>query len=703
MVGGTRAGNAPVKATMPNHRALLACLLALCPLALPLGCGDRSIVSPEADAGTDAGDAGSDAGADAGRDAGSDAGVDGGSDAGSDGGSDAGTDGGIDGGSDGGSDGGTDGGCPHACGAQCVPESATSCGANCDVCSASSGYTPSCANHVCTQICDTSNHHTCPISGACAANDSTSQCGTLCLTCVTGAINGTTNCTNNKCGYTCDPGYHDCGNFLLPCKDNTSPDYCGARCSPCSAPPTTNAHATCTSATCGWECNAGYHLCGNACEAVSPNSCGATCKTCATPPDPNAVATCDNTGTCGTACKAGYHSCNGGVCVLEEKTSCGAACDLCPAPPSGATEQCLGHACTYVCTAPNLKCAGGCCAPLSVWAGGNQTCVVVAGGELRCFGELGGLDRTSVPRAETPASGPYSAAALGASPSPSASYRCGLTSAGRVVCFDGSTNGVLVASNVAQLTAGDSHQCAVTSTGGIKCAGANGYGQLGNGNTTASTTPLDVVGFTGSGAASVAAHANTTCAVTTGGAVQCWGLNGSGQVGDNSKTNRSAPVNVSGLTAGVSAVAVGDEHTCALLGGAVKCWGDNTYGQLGTGGTTDSQVPVAVAGLSSVLAISAGDSFSCALLTGGTVKCWGYNGYGQVGNNDSGAYHVYTPATVVNVSGATSLVSGYWHSCAKTSAGVWCWGWNAGGQCGNGVDLPGHSIEEYSAVQVIGR
>jgi hypothetical protein len=527
-------------------------------------------------------------------------------------------------------------------------------------------------------------------------------------------FNGTRSCTDNgtTCAYTCDTGYHDCGG-LLPCKDNTSPSYCGTRCTACAAPPTANAHATCTSANCGWECNAGYHLCGNTCEAVSPNSCGATCKTCATPSDPNAVATCDNTGTCGSACKAGYHSC-GGVCVLEDKTSCGATCEVCTTtPPASSTEQCIGHACTYVCAAPLLKCSTGCCSVTSVFTGGNQTCVVVAGGELRCFGELAGLDSTSVPRPETPAGGPYSGAALGRSTSPYVAPRWGLTAAGRVLSLDGSANGVLQASNIAQLTSGDLYWCGVTTSGGIKCLGENPYGQLGNGTTTPSGTPVDVVGFAGSGAVAVSAHNITTCAITTGGAVQCWGSNANGQVGDGTQTNRSAPANVTGLTSGATAIAVGNDHACALVGtgsaAAIKCWGDNYYGQLGNGtsSSTPSLTPVTVPAQSlggTPIAISANASSTCALLSGGTVKCWGDNSYGQVGNNDSSTYKVVTPATVANVSGATSLSSGFWHSCAKTSTGVWCWGWNSDGQCGNGITLgQGGSIEEYSAVQVVGR
>ena len=157
------------------------------------------------------------------------------------------------------------------------------------------------------------------------------------------------------------------------------------------------------------------------------------------------------------------------------------------------------------------------------------------------------------------------------------------------------------AASASGVSAGSFHTCAVTTLGGLKCWGANSSGQLGDGTTISSNTAVDVVGLT-SGVAVVSAGVGHTCAVTTASGLKCWGQNFSGQLGDGTTISSNAPVDVVGLTSGVAGVSPGDFHTCArTTAGGLKCWGRNLEGQLGDETITDRSTPVDVIGFLGVV------------------------------------------------------------------------------------------------------
>jgi len=332
-----------------------------------------------------------------------------------------------------------------------------------------------------------------------------------------------------------------------------------------------------------------------------------------------------------------------------------------------------------------------------------HSCAVTGGGGVLCWGDnvSGQLGNGTTTDSPTPvavnglSSGVVSVTA-------GVYHTCALTRCGAVLCWglndlgqlgDGTTTNRLEPVTVTGLTSGAVavsahgwHTCALTSGGAVRCWGLNGSGQLGDGTTTSRLEPVTVTGLA-SGAAAVEAGEYHTCALTVAGGVQCWGLNDSGQLGDGTTVDRVTAVTVIGLAAGEYSVAGGEYHTCALTGsGGVQCWGRNLEGQLGDGTTTTKVMPVPVSGLGSgVAAAATGYGHSCALTSAGAVLCWGDNGYGQLGDGTTIARSVPVPVSGLE-SGTRAVVPGAWHTCALTTGGaVACWGYNAYGQLGDGT------------------
>jgi alpha-tubulin suppressor-like RCC1 family protein len=187
-------------------------------------------------------------------------------------------------------------------------------------------------------------------------------------------------------------------------------------------------------------------------------------------------------------------------------------------------------------------------------------------------------------------------------------------------------------SGVAEISAGDSHSCALFLNGQVMCWGGNSDNQLGDGTYLSKTTP--VAPYDLSGVAAISAGNSHTCALLlVSGDVKCWGANEFGQLGNGTTTLTTTPVNVSDLS-GVISITAGGNHTCALLvTDNVKCWGKNDEGQLGDGTINDRSTPgETISGLVGVLLISAGNNHTCALLESREVKCWGGNGDGRLGD-----------------------------------------------------------------------
>jgi alpha-tubulin suppressor-like RCC1 family protein len=241
-------------------------------------------------------------------------------------------------------------------------------------------------------------------------------------------------------------------------------------------------------------------------------------------------------------------------------------------------------------------------------------------------------------------------------------------------------------------------------SGKVKCWGANSAGQLGDGTTTQRTRPVTVLTAAGkplNGVVSVDAGGSTACAVVTTGAVRCWGNNNHGQLGRGNLVNSQYAVAVSGLT-GVTAkarsVTVGTAHACTVLtSGAVRCWGLNSTGQLGDGTLLQRAAPVAVkvttaGALTGVASVTAGGAHTCAVIGAGAaarVRCWGADTTGQLGNTATGVQKFAVLTAGILTNGASSLSAGTAHTLVVATnalippTAIVGWGANSSGQLGD--------------------
>lgn len=263
------------------------------------------------------------------------------------------------------------------------------------------------------------------------------------------------------------------------------------------------------------------------------------------------------------------------------------------------------------------------------------------------------------------------------------------------------------------------HSCAVLESGQLKCWGSNFNGESGTGADPMAGAGLGRMGDaldpvnlgTNVKARAVATGADHTCALLDDGSVKCWGLNVYGQLGlgnmggrgsDPSGMGDNLPAVALGSGRVATAIACGDNHTCALLDdGSIKCWGYNFFGQLGVedsqnrGDDADEMgdgLPAVKLGTGvKVIAIAAGSNHNCALLEGGKLKCWGSNlgtkiglsGHPIIGATPGDMGDNLTALDLGDGATAMAVAAGHGHTCALLEGGdLKCWGDNTFGQLG---------------------
>ena len=236
--------------------------------------------------------------------------------------------------------------------------------------------------------------------------------------------------------------------------------------------------------------------------------------------------------------------------------------------------------------------------------------------------------------------------------------------------------------------------CALQLDGEVWCWGRSRFSSLGSGVPAFQTDnpPTRLEGL--SGIIDVDLGVNGGCAVDLFGQVYCWGLGEDGQLGDGLSTNSATPVAVS-LFSDIKQIAVGRKFACALrLDGTVWCWGDNTEGQLGLGDAVNSSPLPQQLSLSGVTQISAGDSHVCALDNSGRLSCWGGNLYGQVGAGVWEAdIEARLPITQVGQMVFETVSASGSGTCALSVDGkLYCWGDDSLGQVNDNAQCVDHSF-----------
>ncbi|PRQ10155.1 RCC1 domain-containing protein [Enhygromyxa salina] len=324
---------------------------------------------------------------------------------------------------------------------------------------------------------------------------------------------------------------------------------------------------------------------------------------------------------------------------------------------------------------------------VEVFAGNGRACALIEGGRVRCwgsamFGGLGYGNLDDIGDDETPAS----------------------------------VGDVTLPGPVRSLEVGDFHSCALFEDDLVRCWGIGGSGVLGYGSTswlgddeTLRALPAVMLGGTATYVASGGGH---TCARFDTADVRCWGYNNHGQLGTGTTTNigDDEPASVGGLVYlgpnGISLVAAGRSHTCAVTGADdLFCWGLNNNGRLGYGnidnlgddeppnsnGAVDVYPP-SLPGNASIVQLALGDGHTCVLFSTGDVLCWGGGARGQLGQGNTqnwgdGLNEAPGDLTPISLGGvATAISAGYDFTCALLDGGdVRCWGRNTDGQLGLGV------------------
>ena len=332
----------------------------------------------------------------------------------------------------------------------------------------------------------------------------------------------------------------------------------------------------------------------------------------------------------------------------------------------------------------------------AVSTGSQYACGVTTAGEAYCWGNGGAGRRGDGTMTDSATPVAVAGSLTFESISTGFDHTCGVTPAGVAYCWganlgngtnSSSATPVAVAGGLTfqSVSNGIFHSCGLTTGGEAYCWGSNDFGQFGDGTTNGSNVPVPVAG--GLTFKSMSADGgNHTCGITDADITYCWGTNDVGELGNGTTTGSTTPVAVTGgLT--FQSISAGNSQTCGLTTvGEAYCWGRNDNGQLGDGTTTSRTVPVVVVGGLTFQSVGTGSGHSRGITTAGAAYCWGTNASGELGNGSPPQFETAPAAVLGGLVFVSVSARAPDFTCGVTVDGpAYCWGSGSSGRLGNGL------------------
>ena len=239
---------------------------------------------------------------------------------------------------------------------------------------------------------------------------------------------------------------------------------------------------------------------------------------------------------------------------------------------------------------------------------------------------------------------------------------------------------VAFGTNWMQVSAGYKRTAAIKTDGTLWIWGRGDLGQLGDNTIISKSSPVQTVAF-GTNWKQVACGYRHTAAVKTDGTLWCWGDNANGKLGDNTITLRSSPVQTIAFGTNWISVSCGREYAAAIkTDGTLWCWGDNANGQLGDNTTTKRSSPVQTISYgNNWKQVSSGNEHTAAIKTDGTLWVWGMNFFGPLGDNTMTNRSSPIQTITLGTNWKQVACGMYCTAAVKTDGTLWAWGYNGYG------------------------